>query len=372
MALPYSRAICVSKNPNFCETDCTTFRLTMTASSKLRQITLPLMALGDIFHLFKTKNLSAIHRLLKAALFFFILDLQQKKIPKFLTKTILFSSPFIMEYLLSIFSWNLSLYTLIRVLLSSNKSSTLNFRRLILLVQSPKFIFGTHCVHNYLITNKAEWIQPDYLKVYLKTLPNYSKNVKGVSNSAYKSWLKEFSSEATASEKYQDEQLKVERLKKLPGNYLASLKIQGGLVFFLYALGTAFNLRNQVKRKQEINVFDIFHVLLSKTIRSSVVLTSLPFILTEFPVIYATLRQKKEVNRATGLHVILASICSTGVFLAEPKGRLKMLMGYTWWRILEAFIRKGILLSEEDEEKMRKKEKLMSASLIGFSAILCL
>ena len=118
-----------------------------------------------------------------------------------------------------------------------------------------------------------------------------------------------------------------------------SFKAQLGLV------ATAFTLPVVLFRSKALFTSPTSELtgLAVRIVRSTAVLTALPFVLTEFPAVYSRMRswlketsaQARPAPRAPVVYTVTVSALSTAVFLAEPVGRLRMIMVYTWWRILE-------------------------------------
>ena len=108
------------------------------------------------------------------------------------------------------------------------------------------------------------------------------------------------------------------------------------LQFFLFLLGG----RKSFSRMGASPLRFLLSRLVIRTPRSSIVLTLLPFILTEFPLLLAALQRRRgrtaRVVRAPLLHVSFASAFSTLAFFMEPRARLQNIVVYTWWRVLEA------------------------------------
>jgi hypothetical protein len=126
----------------------------------------------------------------------------------------------------------------------------------------------------------------------------------------------------------------------------------------------------QARIRKEGSCAFVWHRIVLRSLWSSAILTPLPFLLIEFPLVYATVRRMlgypdgnanssraSNNNRLSGshgegvstggrrcggcprapvLHVACTSLLSTLVFLAEPKARLEIIVVYTWWRVLEA------------------------------------
>lgn len=344
-----------------------------------------MIIVSDVVSFIRTKNMKQLGKLMKSAILFSVIDIVENhgtrnvkgKSERFLTKVVMFVTTFLIQAMVQCFSWNISLYILLRLLFKTDKSwsSTQFFK-------APIGMYLTHVLHNYIITHRAEMIEPGYIKMWLTTLPGYQPN-------GMQTWLQEFSTEATqSSEFYKPSQVTEQRLHKLPGLMLQSLKRQFPFVLFLYSLPLLLKLKQVMKRSGMLA--DKVRQVLARTVRSSIVLMLLPYTLTEFPLIYGNWilplfrrvevdeEGRKIVRRNPVLHIGVASILSSLVFLQEPDGRLTMMVGYTIWRILEAFIRKGYLNVDKEKEQGKgttlnnDRTWLLSPLFTALAAVCCL
>lgn len=359
--------------------------------SKFVKSTLPFILMSDLMKIILKRDITKFKRLLKYCFLVLSLKLSIKNASN--SSNSIFGLTFALEYLLKCFSWQLSLYFVIRQ--AMNKFN-LDF------LMSTYNLYCVHLVHNSLIVLYAEMIDKSYLNLWVKTLPYYTSQSKLNENelvekddtkrdkendmSGYNLWLKEFGSEACQKHYYLPEQVSKTRLKELPKNVFKSAQIQFPFVVLLYSLSFAMKVRkiiaDSVKSKLMPVMKMFLEVVVVKTLRTSIVLALLPYSLSSFPTIYANLllplynsitgRELSEnsvglnqVKRNSVLHVGIASALSTWVFLQEPKGRLKMMVGYTLWRIFEALIRTYIV-SEESRDEV--KRTMLSSIFISLTA----
>lgn len=327
--------------------------MTPSKQKQFIQGTLPLLLVSDIGAFIAKRDVRKLTRLSKYSLLVYLMGL--KRFHKALVPM-----TFVIECLLKCFSWQFSLYILIRQTMKRFKSVNN-------ILMSTLGIYLIHLVHNYLVIIEADRIEPSYLKLWIKTLPYYQ--AKG-----YKKWIEEFGLKASSSKYYKTEQVCEKRLNELPRNIFKSFTFQLPFVIALYGLGFAFSLRNNYKTITSDVLKGLLFGLGTKIVRTSVVLSLLPYSLCSFPVVYAnkilplikTVEKdedgNKKVKRNPVLHIGFASILSTWVFLQEPKGRLRMMMGYTVWRIFEALLRTTVLT-----RKNNKIETFASAFLISLA-----
>mmetsp|Transcript_4833 Transcript_4833/g.6124 ORF Transcript_4833/g.6124 Transcript_4833/m.6124 type:complete len:262 (+) Transcript_4833:102-887(+) len=207
-----------------------------------------------------------------------------------------------------------------------------------------------------MMVNHAEWIEPSYIRLWLTAIPGYAN---------YEDFVADFGTKNTNlkdNPTYQKSQCGDDRLWTIPNNMWLSFKTQMPMVTLLYVIPLV------LKRKRPTRA--IVEDLTIKVVRTSVALTALPYCLTEFPCLYSkfiesfivhdTTQQGKDkpftAKRRPRLHVLLASVLSTMLFLSEPKPRLEMMVAYTYWRIIEGLIRKFYLLAT-GEDFIQSKEQ---------------
>jgi len=264
----------------------------------------------------------------------------------------IFATTAVLQGILKSFSWNLSLYFSLRAwfaYLSKTNS------QIISVLLHPGGIFASHLIHNSLMVHQADWIDPSYIRLWLSAIPMYKK---------YDDYINDFSSDQTNANEnptYKESQCSTDRLKSIPTYMLQSLKVQLPMVSLLYSLPLV------IKRKVPSTKLAL--ELVVRILRTSVLLTILPYVLTEFPCIYSNLlKQLKKpdegdanmesngtykANRHPLLHVATTSVLSTFVFLAEPRKRLEMMVVYTYYRIIEGVIRKFYLQAAQNHNSIQ-------------------
>ena len=242
-------------------------------------------------------------------------------------KVLIFSSASILHYLFQPYHWTLSLYFSLRATgLNLVRNRTVIDRSWpVALVRHPLCIFILHCFHNFFLTHCADLVSPHYVRLWLQVLPiKYTK---------LHSWLKDFSRDSCQTQHYRSEQCGAARLAILPKRMAVSLKRQLPLVAATFVLPVVLFKRGKLMQSPLVLFWDVA----VKIVRSSLVLTALPFMLTEFPCFWglATGQPKDSTVRRPMLHTFCVSLLSTGVFLLEPVNRLRMLVVYTYWRVSE-------------------------------------
>jgi len=225
------------------------------------------------------------------------------------------------------FSWNTALYFSLRSFARYLKRENVSF------YLRPEFVFGVHCVHNDLLVHRAEWVDPTYIKLWLRTIVGYP---------SLDSWLKHFNSRSCSETFYSDDQVCETRFQVVPKKILGSMTTQLPFVTILYLIPYVLKPKILMQRFG----FKMILGIVAKVMRTSLVLALLPYCLTEFPCVYGEIQRRVsgksdlKIKRARALHVVITSLFSTIVFMLEPKGRLDIMVVYTYWRILEAWIRK--------------------------------
>jgi len=268
------------------------------------------------------------------------------------------------------FSWNLSLFMFLRAFTKVLRKKN------VALHMNPLAIFLIHCVHNNFLLHKAEQVDPSYLRMWLKVIPGYP---------TLDLWLSHFRS--TKQSRYAAAQVGLERIRRIPANLLESMRRQAVLVSALYIIPSLVFHRRTAKLH-----FQTLHSTLCflrseclRITRTTIVLSSLPYVLTEFPCIYDYIcrslglieKDSLPVQKAPILHVTITSVFSTAVFLTEREARLNHMIAYTYWRVIEAWLRpwfaksKQTTSQEEGNYLSSKKQELVLASLLtGLAAAL--
>ena len=194
----------------------------------------------------------------------------------------------------------------------------------------------------------------------IETLPQYN-NVQD--------YLHHFSSKVIAEnnlDRYQESQCEWARLRGIPANMWVSFQKQLPMVVLLYTLPKLVFFKKTVKTfnlgtNAAAGLRKLAQETVVRVLRTSAVLCVLPYCLVEFPCILSCSKdfvrrgfKRPEPTDATYcsermpvLHCLFTSMLSTPVFLAEPEGRLEVMVGYTYWRIIEAAVRKYYLEHEE-------------------------
>jgi len=279
---------------------------------------------------------------------------------KLLQQLTIFASGSMLHHVCQPYHWTLSLYFTLRstgLLLSNNKRPT-DRSWPVALLRHPSCIFVLHCVHNYFVTHHADKVSPSYLKLWRQVLPiQYNKVDK---------WLNEFNATSCATPYYQPEQCGTHRVNNIPHRVTVSLRRQLPLVATSFLLPVLLFKRKALLRSPIALMWDTA----IKIVRSSVVLTALPFLVTEFPCLWGmfTNQPPEKTIRRPVLHTVVVSMLSTGVFLLEPVNRLRLIVVYTYWRASEVVMMHAIPgLSTEKNESI---EQTVGMVLSGFTAVL--
>lgn len=223
---------------------------------------------------------------------------------------------------LRLFDWSFALYLALR----SGAAALSDTQRWFAF--HPVSIFALHCVHNFLMTHRADWVSPYYVRTWSTVLSGRYADSR--------LWLADFKTDAAQSRYYREGQCARQRLRALPALLLATLRLQLPLV--AAAVVVPALLFKGRSARQTPATFVLASV--QKIVRSSLVLTGLPFMLTEFPMLYSllTCSPPSATRRAPWLHTLFVSVLSTAAFLMEPSSRLRMIVVYTLWRVCEAAI----------------------------------
>jgi len=177
-------------------------------------------------------------------------------------------------------------------------------------------------------------------------------------------WVRDFGSARARERFYPPNLCGPRRLRDIPRRVLLSLRRQLPMVAATFALPVVLFKSGRLLRAPARTLL----ALAVKCVRSSVVLTALPFLLTEFPCVYGLLTgaPADATPRADVLHTATVSLATTGVFLAEPPSRLRMIVVYTHWRVFQTLLAKlvGGLRFDGDTEL----ERSVGACLTGLTA----
>ena len=268
------------------------------------------------------------------------------------------------------FDWNLSLYFSLRALglfwtrralLSSSSSTAAATASTTVTSKTPLFltapaIYAVHCAHNFLVAQRADWVSPFYLKLWQQVLP--------VQYPRTELWVRDFGSGQAHERFYPPNLCGPRRLRDIPRRVLLSLRRQLPMVAATFTLPVLLFKSERLLR----NPARALLALAVKCVRSSVVLTALPFLLTEFPCVYGLLTgaPADATPRADVLHTATVSLATTCVFLAEPPSRLRMLVVYTHWRVFQTLLAKLIGGLKFDGDTAL--ERAVGACLTGLTA----
>lgn len=217
-------------------------------------------------------------------------------------------------------------------------------------------------VHNWLMTHRADWVSSSYLKVWLSCLPHYHSPAGYRRHFSERRWRERAASglpaDAGASDPrcYAPEQVSDARLAGLPKLFATMVKMQIPFVSALYLLPVFLFWRKTASRLGRVGVVGVFGPLLWRTLRSAVVLASLPLFLLEFPAVYrsVTRSEASATARAPFLHAVSTGVASAAAFMLEPPARRETLVVYTAWRIVESVVRRRLLLHFGDSQRAER------------------
>ncbi len=258
-----------------------------------------------------------------------------------------------LQYLLVPFGWSSCLLLYLRIF-SNNLRENAKKQHKIAWHLTPLAVFLSHFLHNELFINRAEFLDPNYIRAWLLVMPGYP-NVPD--------YLLHFSS--TKKERYEVEQIGEARLAQFPWNFLHTFKRQLFLVTVVYVI-PKINLWVTALQSLPNNFVNATNFVVTQIYRivcSSALLSFLPYVITEFPCFLDSLNKflfKMERSnsiilppkRQTISHVLISSMLSTYCFLLERNKRLNALVIYTWWRIIEAYV--GVALKLYGASKSEK------------------
>jgi hypothetical protein len=255
------------------------------------------------------------------------------------------------------FDWNLSLYFSLRALglFWTRKTAATVTTKAPLFLTAPA-IYLVHCAHNFLVAQRADWVSPFYLKLWQQVLP--------VQYPRTELWVRDFGAARAGEHFYPPNLCGRQRLVDIPRRMALSLKRQLPMVAATFALPIVL-FKSRALFRSPVHTLAEFAI---KCVRSSVVLTALPFLLTEFPCVFGlvTGAPADATPRADLLHTATVSLATTGVFLAEPRNRLRMIVVYTYWRVAQTLLARVLprLRFDGDEEL----ERVVGACLTGLTA----
>uniref|UniRef100_A0A7S0D7P4 Uncharacterized protein n=1 Tax=Amorphochlora amoebiformis TaxID=1561963 RepID=A0A7S0D7P4_9EUKA len=208
-------------------------------------------------------------------------------------------------------------------------------------------IFLSNFFHCVMIVSKADLFDPHYLSLWASILPVSSSELLecyGSSVSKYPKWL-----------------VNDKALKELPFKIFTIFK---GHTKFLLLIYTIAVLSRGLARQ---TVKDVILKILSKSIRSSMVLTVCASSVLYFPVIHRGLSGDTGLDRTRSkviMHALVATISSLFVFLMEPRSRLNTISLYTIWRVLEALFRKAMTIANV-EPSSEPMAQLLASTLLS-------
>lgn len=185
-----------------------------------------------------------------------------------------------------------------------------------------------HLAHNFLMSAHAELINPAYVGLWMGIVPKMS----------LEKFLSAFSTRVRVYPKWLTSDT---ALAELPSTAWKIFLNNVRAVLVLYSVGFAVPA---LRRAGPVGIRRVMSVLVRRTLRTSAVLTILPMATVYSPLLFRIiLRLNPNATPATTrtklLHTLLSTAISVPAFLAEPKGRLRTIVVYTWWRVAEAFVR---------------------------------
>lgn len=202
----------------------------------------------------------------------------------------------------------------------------------------PAHMFAVHMLHNYLITHRQDWADPEYVRLWSTAMPNLRKFY-----------------ECTVARSYPDSLVGNEALKKMPLRFWKS--IRRCLLALTMALSPAIVFNLCKGRFQKAWKF------FPKIAVSSLALALLPNTLMGLPAAYAMLAGRNQVMHPA-LYAVLSALVSTSVFRIEKGERLNALQIYTEKVVLVAMLRKFVFLDCENEIDTKSVEERKSRSLL--------
>mmetsp|Transcript_18410 Transcript_18410/g.29662 ORF Transcript_18410/g.29662 Transcript_18410/m.29662 type:complete len:373 (+) Transcript_18410:48-1166(+) len=275
---------------------------------------------------------------------------------------VLFASAAGLQAAVGAFPWNLALYFALR-------GAVARFReRGFTAHLNPLAIFVSHILHNGVLISQAEFVDPGYLRLWLKVMRGYN---------SVEDWYADFHSEAyERNERYEERQVGKDRFEAIPGKIRDAFRAQLPFVTAVYVVPALLYFKSTIESLRS-GVGAYLLELTKRILRSSLVLCCLPLTLTEFPCVYDKIMRpkgdSKPVRRNPLAHASCSAVLTTAVFAAEPEARLGLMVAYTWYRGLEAVVRKfhAKILSEDPEngkEKVAFQSDIAAAALVGLAA----
>jgi len=204
----------------------------------------------------------------------------------------------------------------------------------------PLYMFGVHMMHNYLMTHRQNWIDPEYVRLWSTAFPNIPLFYK-----------------CTAARSYPESLVGADALKRMPRKLWKTTR--ACFIGLAIALSPAILFQLCKGRFQEALKF------LPKIAVSSFALGLLPTALFALPALYHNYVGKNKVMHPA-LYACLSALVSTAVFRIEKGARLNVLQSYTEKVVLIALLRKFVFLecennfdnkSVEDEDNNKSKPK---------------
>lgn len=323
------------------------------ATQKFAKNALPLVLVSDVASVLIKRDLKKFNRLVKVSALLLVMK-QSEKLGALVLST------FIGQLLLKNFSWQFSMYLLVRQVLSRFPSDFL---------ATAKWIFSIHLVSWYLLGCHAEKAEQGYLRMWTQTMPRYRKV-------GPPQWVAECGSKATQTPYYQPQQVSDESFNNFPREYFSSVKFQFPFCLALYMISYIRKVNSRLTLKDTLSMFSD---LLVKGARSSLILGILCYSFYSFPLFYANIflplvgkverdeNGNKKVKRNVPFHLVYAATLSTFSFMQEPFGRRKMMTGYMIWRVLE-----GVCKTYVINETEQTKKTFTAAFFTALTAYLCL
>ncbi|GBG30419.1 Hypothetical Protein FCC1311_066382 [Hondaea fermentalgiana] len=311
----------------------------------------------------KKRGTQAATRLAKTALVYAAVEAATRRDK---SKAWLFACAAAAQGALGAFTWNVAVYIAVRTLASKALATSKAPPHL-----HPAAIFVSHVLHNGMLISQAEAVDPGYLRLWLRVLRGY-KNAD--------EWYAEFHSDAAKrNERYEAHQVGDDRFKAIPTKIVEAIRAQLPFVSALYLVPrllawrtTAESLRAGGSTWALAEAKEVA----KRIARSSLVLACLPLTLSEFPCVYDKLMRSKDdpkpVRRNAALHAVSSAVASTGIFLAEPQPRLSVMVAYTWWRIIEAGVRKWEMQWASSKEEVATRTSALASALTGLSVAVTL
>uniref|UniRef100_A0A7S1GDQ7 Uncharacterized protein n=1 Tax=Bicosoecida sp. CB-2014 TaxID=1486930 RepID=A0A7S1GDQ7_9STRA len=255
-------------------------------------------------------------------------------------------------------SWSFALFVALRTVA---RAASRGGRRAHL---HPASIFAMHLAHNHMMVHAAECVAPGYVEAWLSMVSGWKTHAD---------YVRDFGSQASSRSHYAVAATSSARLHRLPAAFAATARRQLPFVAGAYLIPMLLFWRSTAKRaRAAAGLAGLAATTAVAVARSAVVLAALPVVLLEFPVLYAaaTGQLDRRVRRNKALHVAVASVLSTGVFLLEPRGRLETMVVYTAYRVVEAAARRWAFRRRLDDRTRDEApdEAAAAALCVGVAA----